>query len=40
MRIYWLVMSALLLFPWSLVILPAVALAYKRYARPIPARQV
>jgi len=38
MRIYWLVMSALLLFPWSLVILPAVALAYKRRA-PEPYRR-
>ncbi len=30
MRVYWLVMSGLLLFPWSLVIVPIVALAYKR----------
>ncbi|MGH7412139.1 MAG: hypothetical protein ACREJ6_13910 [Candidatus Methylomirabilis sp.] len=30
MRIYWLVMSGLLLFPWSLVLAPAIAHAYKR----------
>lgn len=30
MRIYWLFMSGLLLFPWSLVLAPAIAHAYKR----------
>lgn len=30
MRIYWLVMSGLLLFPWSFVLAPAIAYAYKR----------
>ena len=30
MQIYWLVMSGLLLFPWSLVLAPALTLAYRR----------
>jgi len=30
MRIYWLFMTGLLLFPWSLVLAPAVAQAYRR----------
>jgi len=30
MQIYWLVMTGLLLFPWFLVIAPALALARRR----------
>ena len=30
MQIYWLVMSGLLLLPWSLIFAPALALAYRR----------
>ena len=32
MRIYWLVMTGLLLFPWALVLAPAIAHAYKRFS--------
>lgn len=30
MHIYWLIMSGLLLFPWSFVLAPALVLAYRR----------
>ena len=30
MQIYWLAISGLLLFPWSLVLAPALTLAYRR----------
>jgi putative exosortase-associated protein (TIGR04073 family) len=38
MQIYWLVMTGLLLFPWFLVIAPAIALARRRLS-PAPHRR-